>query len=132
MYDKTLVIEQLQNIEGALIRVLDRTWDIETAEEFALTPHGMDMLDVATIKLMACGEEISKIEKRTKGTLLSKYPEIQWQKIIDMRNFVAHDYFRVRAEVIFETVKNNVRPLLTTVQKIITDLNNEIQLNPKT
>ncbi|MCL2413176.1 MAG: DUF86 domain-containing protein [Bacteroidales bacterium] len=122
MYDKTLILEQLENIEGALIRVLDRTWDIEVADEFAVNPHGVDMLDVATIKLMAVGEEINKVDKRTKGTLLPQYPEIEWRKAIDMRNFIAHDYFRVRAEIIFNAVKNDVKPLLSTIQKIIADL----------
>jgi len=131
MYDKTLVIEHLKNIEKSLIRVLDRTADIKNADDFALTPHGVDMLDVATVRLMACGEEINKIEKRTNGTLLSQHPEIDWRGAIDMRNFIAHDYHRVEAEVIFDAIQNEVRPLLTTIQKIITDLNNEINRTNK-
>jgi len=127
MYDKTLILDGLCDIEGALLHVLDRTSDIKTVDGFTLTPQGVDMLDVATVRLMACGEEISKIEKRTEGTLLSKYPEIEWKKIIAFRNFIAHTYFRVDAEVIFDAIQNEVRPLLTTIQKIITDLNNEIQ-----
>ncbi|MCL2417524.1 MAG: DUF86 domain-containing protein [Bacteroidales bacterium] len=124
MYDKSLVLEQLQNIEKSLIRVLDRTSDIKTPDDFTLTPHGVDMLDVATIRLMACGEEIRKIEKRTNGTLLSQYPDTDWRGVVEMRNFIAHDYHRVEAEIVFDTVQNDVRPLLTTIQKIISDLKN--------
>jgi len=80
------------------------------------------MLDVATIRLMAIGEEIKKIDKRTQGQLLVQYPNIAWKKIIDMRNFIAHEYFRVDAEEIFNTVQNKVQPLLTTIQQMITDL----------
>ena len=65
------------------------------------------MLDVATIRLMAIGEEIKEIDKRTKGQLLVQYPNIEWKEIMSMRNFIAHDYFRVDASKIFDTVQNN-------------------------
>jgi len=121
MYDELIVFESLQNVEKSLRHVLDRTSDIKSADDFVLTPHGVDMLDVATIRLMAVGEEIKKIDKRTKGTLLSQYPEIEWKEVIGMRNFIAHDYHRVDAEVIFDAIQNDVLPLLSIIQKIIAD-----------
>jgi len=53
MYDKTLVIDGLLDIEEALLHIIDRTSWIKTANDFATTPKGVDMLDVATIRLMA-------------------------------------------------------------------------------
>ena len=76
MYDKTLIIDVLRDIEEALLHVIDRTSWIKTAEDFATTPTGVDMLDVTTIRLMAVGEEIKKLDKRTKGQLLVHYPNI--------------------------------------------------------
>jgi uncharacterized protein with HEPN domain len=122
MYDKSLVIDGLLDIEEALLHIIDRTSWIKTAEDFAATPRGLDMLDVATIRLMAVGEEIKKIDKRTKGLLIVQYPNIDWKKITDMRNFIAHEYFRVDAQEIFDIVQNKVQPLLTTIQQMIADL----------
>ena len=122
MYDKTLVIDGLRDIEETLLHVVERTSWIKTAEDFATTPRGVDILDVATIRLMAVGEEIKKIDKRTKGQLFVQYPNIDWKEITDMRNFIAHEYFRVDANVIFNTVQNKVQPLLTTIQQMIADL----------
>ena len=127
MYDKTLVIEALRDAEDVLMLILDRTGEVETVDDFVLTPQGVDLLDATTIRLMAVGESVRKIEKRTEGTLLTQYPNIEWQKIIGMRNHIAHDYHRVDARVVFDAMKNDVPPLLTTIQKIITYLNNEIQ-----
>ena len=45
-----------------------------------------------------------------------------YDKITDLRNFIAHEYFRVDAEDIFDTVQNDVQPLLTTIQQMIGDL----------
>jgi uncharacterized protein with HEPN domain len=122
MFDKTLVIDGLLDIEEALLHIIERTSWIKIANDFTTTPKGVDMLDVATIRLMAIGEEIKKIDKRTKGQLLVQYPNIDWQKITDMRNFIAHEYFSVDAEDIFDTLQKDVQPLLTTIQQMIADL----------
>jgi uncharacterized protein with HEPN domain len=122
MYDKTLVIDGLRDIEEALLHVINRTSWVKTVEDFATTPNGMDMLDVATIRLMAVGEEVKKIEKRTQGQLLVQHPNINWKDIMDLRNLIAHEYFRIDAKVIFDTIQNKVQPLLTTIQQMIADL----------
>ena len=122
MYDKTLIIDELLDIEETLVHIIDRMTWIKTVDDFTATPRGVDMLDVATIRLMAVGEEIKKIDRRTRGQLLVQYSNIDWGKITDMRNFIAHEYFRVDARKIFDTVKNDVQPLLTTIRQIIADL----------
>ena len=122
MYDKTLIIDGLQDIEETLLHVIDRTSWVKTVDDFATNPRGMDMLDVATVRLMAVGEEIKKIDRRTQGQLLVRYPTVNWKDIMDLRNLIAHEYFQIDANVIFDTLQNKVQPLLTTIQQIITDL----------
>ena len=122
MYDKTLVLDGLHDIEEALLHIIDRTVWVKTADDFANSSTGMDMLDVVSIRLMAVGEEIKKIDKRTQGQLFVQYPTIDWKKITNLRNFIAHEYFHIDAEDIFDTVQNDVPPLLSTIQQIITDL----------
>jgi len=38
------------------------------------------------------------------------------------KRWFAHEYFHIDAEKIFDTVQNDVQPLLTTIQQIIADL----------
>ena len=122
MYDQTLIIDGLRDIEEALLHIINRTSRIKTAGDFVTTPTGMDMLDVVTIRLMAVGEEIKKINRRTNEQLLAQYPNIDWRKITDLRNIIAHEYFHVDAEEIFDTVQHDVQPLLATIQQMIADL----------
>ncbi len=122
MYDWVLIMSGLHNIEKSLLHILDRTSWIKTVDDFLKTSAGVDALDIAAIRLMAVGEEIKKIEKRSGGELLSRYPEIEWRDIMGFRDFIAHAYFHIDASVVFDTVQNNIRPLLTTIQQIIADL----------
>jgi uncharacterized protein with HEPN domain len=122
MYDWELIINALYNIEKSLLHILDRTSWIKTVDDFLKTPSGVDTLDIVAIRLMAVGEEIKKIEKRTGGKLLSLYPQIEWKNIMGFRDFIAHAYFHIDASVVFDTIHNNIHSLLTTIQQMITDL----------
>ncbi|SCD20232.1 hypothetical protein PSM36_1410 [Proteiniphilum saccharofermentans] len=122
MYDLELIMNGLRNIEKSLLHILDRTSWIETVDDFLKTPLGVDALDITAIRLMAVGEEIKKIEKLSKGELLSQYSEIEWKNIMGFRDFIAHAYFYIDAAVVFDTVQNNIHPLLATIQQIIADL----------
>jgi uncharacterized protein with HEPN domain len=122
MYDKSLIIESLYNIEESLLHILNRTSWIKTVADFFETPSGIDMMDITTVRLMAIGEEIKKIDKRTGGELFLQYPEINWKNIMGLRDYIAHAYFRIDAVVVFDTLQNNLRPLLSTIQQMIKDL----------
>ena len=122
MYDKTLIIEGLRNIEESLLHILDRTNWIKTVSDFFGSPSGIDMLDVTAIRLMAIGEEIKKIDKRSGGELLLQYPEIEWKNIMGLRDYIAHAYFQIDAAVVFDTLQNNLRPMLSIIQQMIKDL----------
>ncbi len=100
MPDTSLILDGLYHIEESLLHLLDRTSWIKTVDDFASTPSGMDMLDVAAMRLMAVGEEIRKIDKRSAGKLLLQYPEIEWRKIVGLRNVIAHEYFEIDATIV--------------------------------
>ena len=51
--------------------------------------------------LMAIGEEVKKIDKK----ILETQSSIPWQKVADMRNFLAHDYRGTDLEIVFDVVK---------------------------
>ena len=39
-----------------------------------------------------------------------------------IRDYIAHAYFRIDAAVVFDTLQNNVRPLLKIVKQMMADL----------
>ena len=63
-----------------------------------------------------------KSRKITGGTLLSKYPEVDWKKAMGMRDIITHHYADLHAETVFYTCKRKIPPLLETVRKITQDL----------
>ena len=47
------------------------------------------------------------------------HPEISWREMGDMRNVVIHEYFGVDLEILWETVKHELPPLKTLLQKML-------------
>lgn len=47
------------------------------------------------------------------------YPQISWSHIAVMRNIIAHEYLGLDQLIIWETVKNHLQPIKTTLEEII-------------
>ncbi len=61
------------------------------------------------------GEAASKISIEFR----KEHPDVPWQKIIGMRNRLIHVYFDIDYNVIWQTVKENLPPLIEQLQSIL-------------
>jgi uncharacterized protein with HEPN domain len=48
-----------------------------------------------------------------------RIPELPWRLMGDMRNLIAHEYFRVDPEIVWDTVQNNLPGLIEPLQKLL-------------
>ena len=49
-------------------------------------------------------------------------PNIPWGDVIGMRNKIAHHYFNIDTEIVFDILRFDIPPLLDTIRQIIIDL----------
>lgn len=47
-------------------------------------------------------------------------PELPWRQMTDMRNMMAHEYFRVNLTIVWETAQNNLPALVEPLKKLLT------------
>ena len=47
--------------------------------------------------------------------MLCERPEIPWIDVIGIRNHIAHGYFDIDGDIVFDIVKNNLNDLLAAV-----------------
>jgi len=73
----------------------------------------------ATLRnLEIIGEAIKNISEETK----TKYPQVKWRKIAGFRDIVAHNYFGVIDEIVWDVIQNEIPLLTKQIKKIIKDL----------
>ena len=72
--------------------------------------------------LTAIGEGINRIKRSLPEFLESTYPDIPWKAIVGMRNHIAHGYFELDAEIVYETVSTNIPSLHDAIKEAISEL----------
>ena len=61
------------------------------------------------------GEASSNIPQEVRD----KYPFVEWRKISDFRNVLAHGYFGIDYEIMWEIIKNKLPDLQRNLKTII-------------
>lgn len=74
-----------------------------------------DLQDIALRRFMVIGEAASHVSMPTK----ERFPQIDWLAARGMRNFVAHEYFRVDAAQVWNSVNGDVPSLLSELPSTI-------------
>jgi len=64
-------------------------------------------------------EIIGEASKNVPTKIKQKYPEIPWKKMYGLRNLIAHEYFGIDYEMIWEISKNNLPQNSIDLRKII-------------
>ncbi len=120
--NKELVLHVLDKIEKAIITLQERTNIITCADDFALTPAGTEKLDAACMMLIVIGESIKNLDRITDKQLLPTYPSINWKQVMGVRDVIAHHYFDVDIDVIFQIIHDDLNPLLNAIRHFKTQI----------
>ncbi|MGB2926648.1 MAG: DUF86 domain-containing protein [Limnothrix sp.] len=66
-------------------------------------------------QLQIIGEAARSISDET----YEKYPQIEWRNIIDFRNLLVHEYFRIDLKIVWKIVETEIPKLKRQVQAIL-------------
>jgi uncharacterized protein with HEPN domain len=102
------------NIEG----VLDAIGKIQGYVEGIASPaeyyQSNVVFDATLMNFIVIGESVDRLSDETKG----KHPAIDWKRIKDFRNLIAHDYLGIDAEEVWQIILNDLPKLKSDLQKI--------------
>jgi uncharacterized protein with HEPN domain len=122
MRDRVMVIEILEQIEQVIENLLESTANVSDINELLKSADGLLRLNGICMSFIIIGEEVKRIDRYTEEQLLLNYPSIPWNNIKGMRNRIAHGYFEIDTDVIFDTLKNDIPPLLVVIRQIKNDI----------
>lgn len=103
------------NLEAGLdaIRKIDTfTKGIKGADHF----YEQEMIfDATLMNFVVIGEVVDKVSSETQ----KRYPEIPWPQIKSFRNIIAHTYFGVDAEEVWQIILNDLPVFKIQIQQIL-------------
>ena len=71
--------------------------------------------DAVLMNFVVIGEAVARLSE----VLLNKHIHIPWIKIKGFRNIIAHNYFGVDAEEVWQIIKDNLPELQAELEKIL-------------
>jgi uncharacterized protein with HEPN domain len=116
-----LVLDDLELVLESIGIIEKRHQPILSESDFIKDDEGLMRLDSIAMRLQFIGEILIRIEKLNPALYL-RYPEIEWNKIMNLRNFISHHYEMLNHEIIFRICKRNLPDLKITIQRMIDDL----------
>jgi len=70
-------------------------------------------------------EILGEAARRLSDEFRQVHPEIDWRRIIGLRNILIHRYDEIRQQTIWATVVSELEPLLAQLENLLSSLPNE-------
>jgi len=74
------------------------------------------MLELSLIRLI---EVVGEAAARVTPDGQAKYPSIPWPQVVGMRNRLIHGYDQVDLDILWDTIEDDLPPLITKLEKIL-------------
>ena len=101
------ILDAISNIESFLLLTDQGTFLKSTKEQSAVC-----------MQMTIIGEAAGKLS----SGLCSRHAEIQWHKIISMRNVLVHDYVDTDFKLVWDTVQNDLPVFKAQITNILAEL----------
>ena len=96
---------------------------LEACKRVQVYTHGFTIEQFVTNNLVYDAvlrniEIIGEAAKHIPNDIQHQYPQIDWRRIAGMRDIVAHHYFSIHDEIVWDVVSNKIPSLLEQIQQI--------------
>ncbi|PIS27119.1 MAG: hypothetical protein COT43_12200 [Candidatus Marinimicrobia bacterium CG08_land_8_20_14_0_20_45_22] len=105
--DRLNIISIIESIE----KIFEYTKGYEDADQFYQNSRDFDAV---LMNFIIIGEMVNRLSEE----FLEDQRQINWSKIRGFRNIVAHDYFGIDAEEVWDIIQNHLPPFLIELKNL--------------
>jgi len=102
---------RIKDILASIDKALEYTRDMDF-EQFKADTKTVDAV-VRNIEII--GEAASHVPEN----IIADNPDLPWQDMRDMRNVLAHEYFGINEKIIWNTVQEDLPPLVQQLKSLL-------------
>ncbi|MBU1014580.1 MAG: DUF86 domain-containing protein [Bacteroidetes bacterium] len=118
----SILLDMLESVLESLEIINERFEKVVEPDDFVSSSAGVLLFDAISMRLQVVGEMIKQIEKCHRD-FLNQYTEIEWDKIMRLRDIISHHYENMDHEIIYDVCQNHVPKLKRTVTEMIMNFN---------
>jgi uncharacterized protein with HEPN domain len=120
MHNKEVIRSKFESILEHINAISEYTKKIKSPAAYE-TKTGSMAFDAVMMRLQAIGETLKQIDNKA-PEILGQYKEVEWIKIIRLRDIISHHYEKLQSEIVFEICTEFIPLVRKTVKKIIKEL----------
>lgn len=109
--------ERLADILAAVARTKQAELRLVAAEEAHDEVSAGVAFDAVLYNLVVIGEAVNALP----SDLIAARPDIPWRDVVDMRNFLSHEYFRIVANIVRRTIDEPLDQLRMACEQLLSD-----------
>jgi len=132
---ESMSLQQLRIVEDLLKQIRESIHNLELwnaplsdVNDLLTSPDGMKTLAADCMLIEAIGEGVKRVDERTHQQLLPLRPEIPWKAVKGMRDHIAHGYFDINTDLVWDVVKNDLPALRDAIDYFIDNLYEIIEI----
>ena len=104
---------RIQDILNAIAKIRRYVSDVD----FETFENEEEIMDAVIHNLTVIGEAANHVPQEIR----SRYPDIPWRQMIDLRNFSVHAYWNLHPSVIWDTILNDLPPLVELLNRLLSN-----------
>ena len=109
--DKLTILSTLE----ALSKICEYSRDYENADEFFQNQRDFD---ATMMNFIMVGEMVARLS----DGFMEKFGQVEWYKIRAFRNIIAHNYFGIDAEEVWDIIQTHLPKLKADLNKILAEI----------
>ena len=113
MYEKDKL--NLLSIQEASTKIITYSKGYESADSLFENQRDFDAI---MMNFIVIGEMVSRLSNE----FFERYSSIEWAKIRGFRNFIAHNYFGIDAEEVWDIIKSHLPDFMFDIDKILKEI----------
>ncbi len=82
------------------------------------TRADLDTNEMLALSLVRLLEIIGEAANGVSSVYRDKHPDVPWKRMVELRNRLIHGYFDINLDIVWDTVVNDLPPLVNTLEKL--------------
>jgi uncharacterized protein with HEPN domain len=99
-----------------ILEAIDKIQRYVSEVDFVTFASKEELLDAVIHNFTVIGEAANHIPPE----ITTRHQEIPWRQMIDLRNFSVHAYWNLHPSVIWDTIQNDLPPLIKPLRNLLT------------
>ncbi|MCM1051262.1 MAG: DUF86 domain-containing protein [Paenibacillus sp.] len=121
-HNKEIAMHTLGQMADACGMIIDWNKSVTSVEDYVGSSDGMQKMAACCMLLESIGEGVKKIDKLLPEFLQEHAPEIPWRSIKGLRDHIAHGYFNIDADVVYDVAVNEIPSLKVVFVNLMNEL----------